>query len=99
MNLYGPKQLADSIRIVRRNTVLIAEDIHEDDYLFRPTVESRSVAEILVHIVCFSRFDRFLHEEERVTTLESFELGKLLNEGESKEKKPYTKTKLGDLLK
>ena len=29
MSLYGPKQLADSIRTVRKNTVLIAEDIHE----------------------------------------------------------------------
>ena len=50
MNLYGPKQLAESIRTVRRNVVLIAEDIHEDDYLFRPSVGNRSVAEILIHI-------------------------------------------------
>jgi hypothetical protein len=27
MNLYGPKQLADSMRTVRKNTILIAEDI------------------------------------------------------------------------
>ncbi len=27
MHLYGPKQLADSIRTVRKNTILIAEDI------------------------------------------------------------------------
>lgn len=47
---YGPQQLADSIRTVRRNTVLIAEDIHEKDYVFRPTPESRSVSEILTHI-------------------------------------------------
>jgi hypothetical protein len=49
-----PKQLADSIRAVRRNTVSIAEDVHEDDYLFRPTADSRSVAEILTHIAFFS---------------------------------------------
>jgi hypothetical protein len=53
MNLYGAKQLAASIRTVRRNTVLIAEDIHEDDYLFRPAVGNRSVAEILAHIAFF----------------------------------------------
>ena len=42
MNLYGAKQLAASIRTVRRNTVLSAEDIHEDDYLFRPRGEPLS---------------------------------------------------------
>ena len=31
MHLYGPKQLADSIRIVRKNTILIAEDIPEKE--------------------------------------------------------------------
>ena len=99
MNFYGPKQLAESIRTVRRNTVLIAEDIHEDDYLYRATVGSRSVAEILAHIAYFSSFDRFLHEEERVTTLEGFDLGKVLQESESLEKKPHTKSKLVDWLK
>ena len=54
MNLYGPRQLADGIRTVRRNVLLIAEDIHEDDYLFRPSVGSRPVAEILIHIAFFS---------------------------------------------
>ena len=29
MNLYGPKELADSMRTVRKNTILIAEDIPE----------------------------------------------------------------------
>jgi len=29
MHLYGPKQLVDSIRTVRKNTILIAEDIPE----------------------------------------------------------------------
>lgn len=99
MNFYGPKRLADSIRTVRRNTVLIAEDIHEDDYLYRPAAESRSVAEILAHIAYFSRFDRFLHEEEHVTTLGGFDLGKLLRESETQEKKAHTKTKLVDWLK
>ena len=26
MNLYTPKQLADSMRVVRKNTIVIAED-------------------------------------------------------------------------
>jgi len=50
MTLYGPRQLVDSVRTVRRNTIRIAEDISEEDYGYRPTPESRSVAETLVHI-------------------------------------------------
>jgi uncharacterized damage-inducible protein DinB len=98
MNLYGPKQLADSIRGARRDTVLIAEDIHEDDYLFRPTVGSRSVAEILIHIAFFSNFDYFFHDEEHVTTLQAFDFGQFLRDGESQEKRLHTKSKLIELL-
>jgi hypothetical protein len=32
MNLYGPRQLIESIRTVRKNTNLIAEDIPEKHY-------------------------------------------------------------------
>lgn len=94
MSLYGPKQLADSIRTVRKNTVLIAEDIQEDDYAFRPTPESRSVSEILTHILFFSRFDRALHEKDYVNTLGGFDLGKFLEESESEQKKRHSKSEL-----
>lgn len=99
MNLYGPKQLADSIRAVRRNVVLIAEDIHEDDYLFRPNVGCRSVAEILIHIAFFSSFDYLFHEEEHVTTLEAFDFDQFLRDSESQEKRHHTKSKLIELLR
>lgn len=94
MNLYGPKQLADSIRTVRRNVVLVAEDIHEDDYLFRPTAGNRSVAEILIHIAFFSNFDYLFHEEEHVTTAEVFDFGQFLKDSESQEKRHHTKSNL-----
>ena len=99
MNLYGPRQLADGIRTVRRNVVLIAEDIHEDDYLFRPSVGSRSVAENLIHIAFFSNFDYLFHEEEHVTTVGTFDFGQFLRESESQEKRHCAKSKLIGLLK
>ena len=37
MNLYEPKHLADSMRVVRKNTIAIAEDIPEAQYDYRPT--------------------------------------------------------------
>ena len=99
MNLYGRKQLADSIREVRRNTVSIAEDVHEDDYLFRPTTDSRSVGEIVTHIAFFSNFDYLVHEEEHVTTMEAFDLGQFLRDSKSQEKRLHPKSKLIDLLR
>lgn len=99
MNLYGPKQLAESIRTVRKNTIRIAEDINEDDFGFRPTPESRSVSELLAHIQFFSHFDRFLHEEKHVSTLEDFDFGKLLNDSEAEEKKIHAKAERVRLLK
>jgi uncharacterized damage-inducible protein DinB len=99
MNLYGPRQLADGIRTVRRNVVLIAEDIHEDDYLFRPSVGSRSVAEILIHIAFFSNFDYLFHEEEHVTTVDTFDFGQFLNDSESQEKRHHTKSKVIESLR
>ena len=98
MHLYGPEQLADSIRTVRKNTILIAEDVPEEQYGYRPTAESRSVAENLIHIAKVSRLDRILHEEEHVATLEGVDFGKLLKRSEDEEKKSYSKAELIQLL-
>ena len=58
--LYGARQLADSMRAVRRNTMLIAEDIPEAELGFRATPVTRSVAETLVHIAWLGSSDRLL---------------------------------------
>ena len=99
MNLFGPRQLADSMRTVRKNTILIAEDIPEKDYGYRPTPESRSVAETLVHIALLSRADHLLHEGERVSTLEGFNFGGLIKESEAQGKQPRSKSEIIALLR
>jgi uncharacterized damage-inducible protein DinB len=98
MHLYGPKQLADSIRTVRKNTTLIAEDIPEEHYGDRPTPDSLSVAENLTHIALFSRFDRILHEQEHVSTLEGFDFGKL-KKSETEERQAQSKRELIEWLR
>ena len=50
MTYYGSKNLADSFRTVRKNTLTIANEIPEDQYGFKPSPESMSVAEMLAHI-------------------------------------------------
>jgi len=59
MNPYRPKQLADSMRTVCKNTIQIAEteDIPEKDYGYRPNPDSRSVSETLVHMAFLGRAD------------------------------------------
>jgi uncharacterized damage-inducible protein DinB len=99
MNLYGPKQLVESMRTVRKNTILIDEDIPEKDYNYRPAAESRSVAETLVHIAFLSRADHLLHEEEHVSSLEGFNFGELLKKSEAEEKRPRSKSEIITLLR
>lgn len=99
MNFYGAQQLADSIRAVRRNTCSIAEEVHEDDYLFRPTADSRSVAEILTHIAFFSNLDYLIHEEEHMTTMEAFDFGRFLRDSVWQEKRLHSKSTLIKLLR
>jgi uncharacterized damage-inducible protein DinB len=86
MQLYGAKQLADSMRTVRKNTILIAEDIPENHYGYRATPDSRSVRETLVHIASLWRFDRIVHEEQHLFSLEGFDFGALFRMSETEEK-------------
>ena len=96
MNLYGLKQLVESARTVRKNTILIAEDIPEKDYAYRATPESRSVAETLVHIALLSRAARVLHEE---ASPEGFNFGELVRKSEIEEKRPRSKNEIVELLR
>ena len=68
MTYYGATELARSFGTVRRNTILTAEDIPADKYSFRPTPDSRSVAEILAHIAVTSEGYYDLHAIQKITT-------------------------------
>jgi hypothetical protein len=67
-----PTQLADSMRVVRRNTIAIAEDIPEAQYDYRPVPDSRSVRETLLHMDSMTFFDFHTHEEQRRTSMDGF---------------------------
>ena len=99
MNLYGPKQLVDSMRTVRKNTIQIAEDIPEKEYSYRPTPESRSAAETLVHIARLAQFDRFVHEEKHLSSLEGFDFGTAMKRSHDEEKRPRSKQEIVELLR
>jgi uncharacterized damage-inducible protein DinB len=61
MNYYGGKELAAAFRTVRKNTIQTAQDIPEDKYGFKPSPESRTVAQTLAHIACGTEFPQHLH--------------------------------------
>ena len=50
MTYYGSKQLADSFRTVRKNTLTIANEIPEDKYSYKAAPDVMSVRELLAHI-------------------------------------------------
>jgi len=64
MKMYGAKQLADSFRGVRANTITIAEEIPEDQYGFRPVPGVKSVAEQLAHIAVSTAWQIEVHTAE-----------------------------------
>ena len=99
MSLYGIRQLTDSVRAVRANTILMADDIPESQYGFRATPAGRSVAETLVHIAWLATSDRILHEEERLAAVERFDFPALLRKSEVEEKRPRSKADILELLR
>lgn len=73
MRLYESKHLADSMRVIRKNTIQIAEDIPEAQYDYRPTDDSRSVRETLLHMASMTLFDLHIHEEQKLASMEGFD--------------------------
>ncbi|HUF11559.1 MAG TPA: DinB family protein [Longimicrobiales bacterium] len=99
LNLYGARQLADSMRAVRGNTMLIGEDIPESELGFRATPGTRSVAETLVHIAWLGSSDRLIHEELRLDSLEGFDFPALLERSALEEKRSRSKAEILELLR
>jgi uncharacterized damage-inducible protein DinB len=97
MNYYGGKELAESFRTVRKNTLAIAEDIPEDKYSFRPMPDSRSVAELLAHIAVSNGFQKEI-QQKRLTTLAGFDFPALMKRLSAEERTPRTKAQLIELL-
>lgn len=73
MNYYGAKDLAASFRTVRKNTIIIAEEIGDEHYGFRATPETRTVAQMLTHLALSPRFTLQIHAVERRVTMEGFD--------------------------
>jgi|SRR5580704_6414527 uncharacterized damage-inducible protein DinB len=98
MNYYGARQLAESARTVRKNTILIAQDIPEDKHSFRPTPESKSVAELLAHIALTYQFQYQIHAVEHRATMVGFDFPAFIARVRAEEKTPRSKEQTIELL-
>ena len=99
MTYYGAKELAESFRTVRKNTLIIAEDIPEEKYEFRAAPGARSIAQLLTHIAVIYKFQHQIHAVERRTTLEGFDFASLMQRLGAEEQQPRTKNQIVQLLR
>ena len=60
---YGSKEMAESFRTVRKNTITLAEEIPADKYDFRPAPEVRTIGEQLAHVTVSTRWQVQVHSE------------------------------------
>lgn len=98
MNYYGAKDLADSFRTVRKNTLVVAEEIGEQHYGFRATPETRTIAQTLVHIAFSAKLQEHIHGVEKRTTLEGFDFTGFFMPMLAEEQKPRTKLEILTML-
>jgi len=99
MNYYGAKELAESFRTVRKNTIQIAEEIPEDKYSFKPANDVRSAGKLLTHIALAPGFGYQIHAVEKRTTLEGFNFPALMQQVTAEEARPRTKAQILDMLR
>ena len=99
MTYYGAKELADSFRTVRKNTIQVAEDIPEDKYGFKAADDMRTVEKLLTHIAMATRFQYKIHGEEKLTTLEGLDFPALFQGFMAEEAKPRSKKEVIELLR
>jgi uncharacterized damage-inducible protein DinB len=64
MTYYGAKNIAESFRTVRKNTLTIANEIPEDQYGFRAADGTMSVGELLAHLAVSPMWQLEVHGQK-----------------------------------
>ena len=98
MTYYGAKELAESFRTVRNNTVKIAEEIPEDKYGFSAAPGTRSVGKMLAHIALGYSFQHLI-QSQRLKNFDGIDFASLFERFSAEQEKPRTKAEILDLLK
>jgi uncharacterized damage-inducible protein DinB len=99
LNCYGAKELAESFRTVRKNTVTIAQELPEEKYSFRPAPSTRSVGELLAHISLACTFQYQIHGQEHRSSLEGFNFAPLMQRLMAEEKEQRSKDQILEMVR
>ena len=98
MTFYGSKEIAASFRTVRKNTIIIAEEIPEDKYPLSATPDTRTIAQTLAHIAIVTKMPLLLHKELRLSNLAGFDFMAAFGPIMAEEQKQRSKAELIELL-
>ena len=81
MTTYGAKDMAESFRTVRKNTIQVAQDIPEDKYDYRPAEGVMTVGEMLAHLASSTHWAEQLHFVENKSDVTYEDFGRYMAEG------------------
>ena len=98
MQCYGGKDLARTFRTVRKNTLMIAEEIPEEHYAFSPAPATRTAGQMLAHIAVSSRLQQTM-QSDKVATLENFDFMRIIGPITAQEQVARTKEGIIGFLK
>jgi uncharacterized damage-inducible protein DinB len=98
MTIYGGKELAQSFRTVRKNTIQVAEDIPEDKYNHVAGEGCRTVGRMLTHTAIATRIWQSLNKPG-LTTMQGVNFLALFDEFTVEENKPRSKAEIVSLLR
>jgi len=99
MTYYTAKDLAESFRTVRKNTVQVAEEIPEEQYGYRAAPDTRTVAQMLVHLALSLEMYEQIHSVERRTSLAGFDFPAWMQRAKAEEEKKRTKAEILSMLR
>ncbi len=99
MTYYGAKELAESFRTVRKNTIQVAEDIPEDKYGFKAAEGCMTVAEMLSHLAMSHHWAEQLHFVEKKTDVTMEDFGRYMAEMTKAQAALTTKAAIVEALK
>jgi uncharacterized damage-inducible protein DinB len=99
MTYYGSKELAESWRTVRKNTLQVAEDIPEEKYSFRAAPDTMSIGEMLAHLAATPHWAIQCHFVEKKSAVSMEDFGKWMGEIGVASKGLTSKAAIVDALK
>ncbi len=99
MTAYGGKELANTFRTVRKNTIQVAEDIPESQYGHVAAPGCKPVGRMLAHIAISVRFWDEIHRKQRRSTMQGFDFITMSERAEADESKARSKAEIIEMLR